>query len=146
MAEVQICKILADLGCGTYRDKLYTLVDTIINGNAHKSEYIQITEKTFNCLLSRHINLLKYILASSLDLQQAAKANKNTHNIMFVKYNNYIKLLYTQGKLPWCCTCNVPNNKHTILMKLLLTSQKEGKQYWQTNSWILGYFKSLGRW
>ena len=96
------------MGHGVVKQDVLKFVDECTNLEEDDRQKIEVTEKTFRGLQSRHKDLLKIVSAGSLDPQRAKKANSETRDKVFAKLDACIRNLFSQGLVPWKCAAEVP--------------------------------------
>ena len=105
---VQICCCLSAIGHGISKRELLNVVNDYQHEKAIDGDYVPASDKYMRGLFKRHKSLVKICGSSSMDPQRAKQATEETRDAQFVKLDNYIKMLYEAGAVPWANFCEIP--------------------------------------
>ena len=105
---VHIVNLIAGMDMGICKTSCLEMISAVVSSRNDSKDYIKLIVKLPNGILRNNKILLKLILGNAIDPARVRQANKNVRDSVFVKMDNYIKLLYSMGKVPLSSFDNIP--------------------------------------
>ena len=105
---VATCTRLACMGLGIDTDTCLLIVNQILAKRIEVGEFVPVTSKVVLRIMTRNHQLLRLVKGNSIDPKRVRQADEDVKMAMFVKLDHMIKLLHSQGKVPWKSFGEVP--------------------------------------
>ena len=105
---VDTATMMANMGLGIDPDTCLEIVNSILKKRIEAGVFVPTTIGVVKRIIANNSNLLRLVRGNSIDTKRVRQADKDVRNAMFVKLDNYIKILYLQGKVPWKSWSEVP--------------------------------------
>ena len=105
---VDTCTMMANMGLGINPDTCLEVVNELIKKRVELGDFKPVTMGVVKRFIANNSNLLRLIRGNSIDTKRVRQADKDVRNAIFVKLDNYIQILFIQGKVPWRCWAEVP--------------------------------------
>ena len=142
---VSTCKELSTMGLGIDEDTCLRFVNGIIQERVDKKDFLEVTRIVVSRILKTNDELLCLMKGNSIDPKRFRQADVDVRNALFVKLENFIKLLYNQGKIPWKSVSEIPlhcmsnmdkiaTNAHDHRKKVIADKLRLGRLFQEVNS------------
>ena len=105
---VDTCTLMANMGLGVEPETCLDQVNAILAKQIEQADFVPVTIAVVKRIIANNSNLLRLVRGNSIDTKRVRQADKDVRNAMFVKLDNYIKILHMQGKVPWKSWSKVP--------------------------------------
>ena len=105
---VHITNLMAGMGMGIDKDTCLEIIYAVMSCRIASNDISKPTVRVLNDILNRNKLLLKLINGNAIDPARVRQADENVRDSVFIKMDNYIKLLYSMGKVPWKSFDEVP--------------------------------------
>ena len=105
---VSACRELSVMGLGIDEDTCLEVVNSILLERIEEKDFVPVTRGVVRRLIERNKELLTLMKGNSIDPKRVRQADENVMEGLFVKVNNYIKLLHSEKKVPWESASDIP--------------------------------------
>ena len=105
---VNTCKELSSMGLGIDEDTCLHVVNTILSERIELKKFKPVTRGVVSRIIKANSDLLKLTMGNSINPKRVRQADTDVRNALFVKLENFIKLLHSQGKIPWKTFADIP--------------------------------------
>ena len=102
------CGELSSMGLGIDEDTCLHVVNTVLEQRIDERDFVEVTRGVVHRLLKNNAELLKLCKGNSIDPARVRQADEEVLKTLFVKLDNMIRLLHSQGKVPWSSYADVP--------------------------------------
>ena len=142
---VSTCKELSTMGLGIDEDTCLRVVNGILQQRVDEKDFLEVTRIVVSRILTKHDELLCLMKGNSIDPKRVRQADVNVRNALFVKLESFIKLLCSQGKIPWQSFADIPahcmsnmdeiaTNAHDHRKKVIADKLRLGRLFQEVNS------------
>ena len=135
---VHVANLIVGMGMGINKDICLEIIFTVMSCRISSNDIDKPMIRVLNCILNMNKSLLKLINGNAIDPARVRKANKNIRNSVFIKKDNYIKLLHSMEKVPWRSFDEVPQQNIYNMDEIAIDSSGHPQQ-------IVGQYGSLGQ-
>ena len=97
---VHIAKLMADMGVGICKTTCLHIIGAIMSSRNDSGDHTEPTVYVLDGILCNNNKLLKLISGNAIDPARVRQADANIRASVFVKIDNYIKLLNSMFKVP----------------------------------------------
>ena len=105
---LKISALLSSMGHGASSEVMEIMVNEVVNEKFDERDAVKVSAAVLKLMRKRHPEIGKLRKGASLDPKRAAKANEDTRDVMFIKLDNWVYLLYRMGVCPWKSYADVP--------------------------------------
>ena len=142
---VSACRELSVMGLGIDEDTCLDVVNSILLERIEEKDFVPVTRGVVRRLIERNKELLTLMKGNSIDPKRVRQADENVMEGLFVKVNNYIKLLHSEKKVPWESASDIPpecmsnmdeiaTNAHNHRKKLIADRLRLGRLFQEANA------------
>ena len=105
---VSTCSELSTMGLGIDEDTCLDVINTILSERINQKDFDEVTRDVVRRLLKKNEQLLNLCKGNLIDPARVRQADEDVMQSLFVKLDNMVKLLHTQGKVLWKSFADVP--------------------------------------
>ena len=105
---VNTCKELSTMGLGIDEDTCLYICNVVIAQRIEEKEFQEVTRGVVSRIIKNNADLLKLCKGNSIDPKRVRQADKEVLQALFVKLDNMVQMLHSQGKVPWKSYADVP--------------------------------------
>ena len=98
---VKTCQMLSNMGIGLDQDTALDVINNILQVRIEDKHFKQATRGVVRRLVAENSTLLNLLKGNALDPARVRQATEDVRNAMFVRLDNYVKILHDSGKVPW---------------------------------------------
>ena len=142
---VSTCQELSVMGLGIDEDTCLRVVNGILSMRIDEKNFKPVTRGVVSRLIKANKDLLGLVKGNSIDPKRVRQATKDVRNALFVKLDNYVKMLHSQGKVPWESAHDVPpedwnnmdeiaTNAHDHRRKIIAAKNRLGRLFQEVNA------------
>ena len=142
---VSTCQELSIMGLGIDEDTCLSVVNSILKQRIDEKDFVEVTRGVIRRIIKSRKDLLTLMKGNSIDPKRARQAKVDVRDALFVKIDNFIKMLHSQGKVPWKSFADVPahcinnmdeiaTNAHDHRKKIIAIKNHLGRLYQEVNA------------
>ena len=142
---VRSCEELSTMGIGIDEETCLLVVNSVLSERIESKYFKPVTRGVVSRLIKENSDLLKLTKGNSIDPKRVRQADADVRNALFVKLDNFVRLLHSQGKVPWKSFAEVPGdcmanmdkiatNAHDHRKKLIAARSRLGRLFQEVNS------------
>ena len=104
---IETCKFMACMGMGIDSETMLDAVNFILKKRIEDQDFVPVRIGVVNQIVANNKTLRK-LRGNSIDPKRVRQANTDVRNAMFVRLENFVKLLHSQGKIEWSSFKDIP--------------------------------------
>ena len=142
---VSSCIELSTMGLGIDEDTCLDIVNCILRQRVDDIYFTEVTKGVVQRIIKSNKKLLTLVKGNSIDPKRVRQADEDVRDALFVRVDSYVKMLHSQGKVPWKSAAEVPadrwnnmdeiaTNAHDHRKKVIAAKQHLGRLYQEVNS------------
>ena len=142
---VSSCRELSVMGLGIDEDTCLTVANSILEERIDKKDFVPVTRGVVRRVITNNKELLTLMKGNSIDPKRARQADESVMEALFVKLENYVKILHNQGKVPWASASDIPaknqsnmdeiaTNSHSHRKKIIADKLRLGRLFQEANA------------
>ena len=94
----ETCAMLSNMGLVIGEDPFLQVCNEIVAQRIEMKDFVPVTRGIVTRIILKNKDLLRLIRGNSIDPKRAQQENVDVRNVMFVRLENMVKLLYSHGK------------------------------------------------
>ena len=142
---VSTCRDISLMGLGIDEDTCLDIVNNILSARIEEKYFVPVTRKVVKRIMSENRYLLTLIKGNSIDPKRVSQADEDVMHALFVKFDNYIKILHSENKVEWKDASTIPpdcisnmdeiaTNAHNHRKKLIADKLHYGRLFQEVNA------------
>ena len=125
---VSTCRQLSIMGLGIDEDTCLLVANSFLHERIEEKDFVPVTRGVVRRLIKKNSELLTLMKGNLIDPKRARQADETVLEALFVKVDNYIKILHSQGKVPWKSASKIPLSSQSNMDEIATNAHSHHKK------------------
>ena len=128
ITEIDIARKIASMGLGITKTVYLDVISAILQTWVDQKDFLYSSMMVLDRLIKKYKELVNLLKCNAIGPAWVRQADEDVKDVVFIKIENYIRLLQTTGKVPWKTFGQVPKENIYNIDKVATHTSKYCKK------------------